>query len=242
MKKIVNYFKNFPKGVLILLSINIIVYLISLILNSVYSINSLKYLAAYSTSNERFSPYQIVTSIFTHSTNDYSHILSNLIFLLFFSVNVENKIGTKNFIILYFLSGLFAFVSTNFILVESYYEIISRYKVRLQDLPILQSMYLDEYKFSLETNYAYGSSGSVCGILGAYVILNIKNYLKSLYNFFILLLMTGNIMTMITSNFDTSTGGCFAHIGGFTFGILFSIFIILFKEKINLQTKKYNFI
>lgn len=49
-------------------------------------------------------PWQMVTSIFLHS--GFSHFLVNMIVLLFFGTELERRVGGKNYLYIFFLSGI----------------------------------------------------------------------------------------------------------------------------------------
>jgi len=49
-------------------------------------------------------PWTFVTSIFLHA--DFSHILFNMFALFMFGIILENRVGSRNFVILFFLSGI----------------------------------------------------------------------------------------------------------------------------------------
>ena len=51
-------------------------------------------------------PWTIITYMFLHG--DFSHILFNMLGLLFFGPRLEIELGERNFILLYFVSGLMA--------------------------------------------------------------------------------------------------------------------------------------
>lgn len=51
-------------------------------------------------------PWTIVTYMFLHSPAGFTHILFNMIALFFFGPRVEERLGSKQFTILYFLSGI----------------------------------------------------------------------------------------------------------------------------------------
>lgn len=51
-------------------------------------------------------PWQFLTAIFLH--NDIGHLFYNLIALLFFGVTLEKTVGTKIFIKIFLISGIFA--------------------------------------------------------------------------------------------------------------------------------------
>lgn len=51
--------------------------------------------------------WQVFTYMFVHDYSSIQHILFNMIGLLIFGISVEKAIGTKEFCLMYFLSGLF---------------------------------------------------------------------------------------------------------------------------------------
>ncbi len=56
-------------------------------------------------------PWTLLTSFFLHSPGDYMHLLNNLFFLAVFGFMLENVVGTRKFLALFFTSGLFANLS-----------------------------------------------------------------------------------------------------------------------------------
>jgi membrane associated rhomboid family serine protease len=51
-------------------------------------------------------PWTIVTYMFAHSLGDFTHILFNMLSLFFFGPRLEHELGSKRFLMLYFLSGI----------------------------------------------------------------------------------------------------------------------------------------
>jgi membrane associated rhomboid family serine protease len=51
-------------------------------------------------------PWTLVTYMFLHDPNSFTHILFNMIGLYFFGPRVEERIGAQRFLTLYFISGL----------------------------------------------------------------------------------------------------------------------------------------
>jgi len=51
-------------------------------------------------------PWTVITYMFLHDPNGFTHILFNMIGLYFFGPRVEERLGAKRFLILYFLSGV----------------------------------------------------------------------------------------------------------------------------------------
>lgn len=66
-------------------------------------------LALYYPGDTRFRPYQLVTHMFMHASQ--SHIFFNMFGLFMFGPHVERYMGSKNFFILYFLSGFGALLA-----------------------------------------------------------------------------------------------------------------------------------
>ncbi|MDQ6831241.1 MAG: rhomboid family intramembrane serine protease [Gemmatimonadota bacterium] len=51
-------------------------------------------------------PWTIVTYMFLHDPTGFTHILFNMIVLYFFGTRVEERLGSKNFILLYLIAGI----------------------------------------------------------------------------------------------------------------------------------------
>jgi len=67
--------------------------------------DNLIYLLGLSPARLPSQPWTIVTSMFVHA--GFLHLFVNMLTLFFFGVPLENIIGKKRFLILYFLSGIF---------------------------------------------------------------------------------------------------------------------------------------
>lgn len=93
------------KAVSQIIIVNILVYFLTFFLktNNLY-LNNL--LAVYPISSGNFSLYQLFTHQFAHGS--YTHIVSNLICLIFTGYDVEEEIGKKNFWKFYIFSGIFS--------------------------------------------------------------------------------------------------------------------------------------
>jgi len=86
--------------------------------------------------------YRLITSMFTHA--DIFHIFFNMYFLYFFGKEVENRIGSWRFLLLYFVSGFFATV------------------FHVAFTPLGGSLGL--------IAPSIGASGAISGVLGAYLL------------------------------------------------------------------------
>src|SRR5690606_25483026 len=95
-----------------LLIINGLFFLAKIILES-RGINLDVYLAAFYPESANFHWWQIITHMFMHA--NFTHILFNMFALWMFGSVVEQTLGAKKFLILYFLAGLGSFVLFNFV-------------------------------------------------------------------------------------------------------------------------------
>ncbi|MFN5182757.1 MAG: rhomboid family intramembrane serine protease [Bacteroidota bacterium] len=234
---IFEYFKNLPKGFKILLTINLLVYLICWAYDILFSFNVIKVLGIYATIDERFRIYQFISNMFTHNLF-YDHILSNLIGFFIFGVNVERKIGTKNFILLYLISGITGSIFCDYALRQDYLHIMSEFK-QLADAKmdcVSRSVSKMGLEYDLEDNLAFGASGSVFGICLAYLLFNILNWRKIIFNLLILFFIYSTI-TLIQAG-----GKYFAtdmnHFGGMVGGFTFALTILLIRFVKWIQKRK----
>jgi membrane associated rhomboid family serine protease len=166
-----------------------------------------------------FNPIQILTHMFLHA--NFMHLLNNMIGVYFFGPILEQTLGSKKFIILYFAAGFGACLLNG---VDSFLE-ISKYPINAV-----------EYVQLLKTPMI-GASGAVFGILAAFAKLypNLKMMvfpipleLKSKY------LITLYALFELYSGFYRDGSGIahFAHIGGLITGLLLIIYWFGWRRKI----------
>ena len=157
----------------------------------------------------------LITSLFMHG--GIAHILGNMIFLLVFGDNIENRIGHFRYLIFYLVCGVLASLAHVF------------------TTAILNGNLLVP---------TLGASGAISGVLGAYMLLYPKRRVKVIIFYFItdvpaiLAIGLWFIFQLISGagllNGGSQTGGVAyaAHIGGFIAGlVLINLFTI--------GTKKY---
>jgi len=92
-----------------LLIINILVFVSVYISLSTGLLQSPAQLALFYPTDPNFRPYQIVTHMFMHG--DIGHLMFNMLTLFFLGPPVEQFLGAKKFLILYFVSGLGALLT-----------------------------------------------------------------------------------------------------------------------------------
>ena len=159
------------KNIIIL---NVIIFVLAL---AIPQMNT--YLAAYFPASPNFHSWQIITHMFMHS--GIMHIAFNMLTLASFGPVLERFLGDKKFLILYFLSGLGAFVLFNL------WELFHMYQ-------IAQPMIAEGYSFLdiLTGNFGevprnlqesavgvidilrtpmVGASGAISGVIAAFAIL-----------------------------------------------------------------------
>ena len=159
------------KNIIIL---NVIIFVLAL---AIPQMNT--YLAAYFPASPNFHSWQIITHMFMHS--GIMHIAFNMLTLASFGPVLERFLGDKKFLILYFLSGLGAFVLFNL------WELFHMYQ-------IAQPMISEGYSFLdiLTGNFGevprnlqesavgvidilrtpmVGASGAIFGVIAAFAIL-----------------------------------------------------------------------
>mgnify|MGYP000508472869 CR=1 FL=1 len=94
-------------AVIPLLSANILMFILQAILGSRFT-ESLMLVS----SDVTFRPWILFTSMFLHGS--FSHLFFNMYVLFIFGSLIEQRIGTKRFLILYFISGIIASFSATF--------------------------------------------------------------------------------------------------------------------------------
>jgi len=193
-----------------LLIINVLIFLVRYVVDP----EMYWHLALYYPGLELFKPYQLVTHMFTHANT--MHLLFNMLSLYFLGPMVENYLGTKRFLLLYFISG---FGSLILHLAMAYFGVIN---------------YLSPYGEAIPM---VGASGAIMGVFVAFGMIfpNVKLMLifppipiKAKY---LILLLVGFDLFSGVSGFNDSIAH-FAHLGGALFGFL----LILYWKSLNFKT------
>ena len=110
--------KELPIATRSLIFINVGVFILTLLL-SYLEINDLSYiLGSYYPGSPLFHFWQPFTHLFIHA--GISHLLFNMLALLMFGGMIERILGTKRFLILYFVAGFGSFILFN---AQSYFSI-----------------------------------------------------------------------------------------------------------------------
>jgi len=243
MEKIKTYISNLPIGVKWIVGINFVVYIITVFVELSYKVRLQDYLGAYPTYSDNFNPLQIISRLFIHKSN-ITHLVINTIIFLIFSPFVENKFGTKRFIIVYLLCGIISYVFMDYASYKNKIKIessITNVGVNISDIKIKNFKIDDEYLSTLNLKQknvvklysnvltkTVGASSAISGIVFIYLFFNIRNFRKKLP--IILSILIGCYLTMnfIKSNEFIITPN-YGHFGGLVGGILISLFSITKK-------------
>ncbi len=154
----------------------------------------------------------LITSIFMHG--GWMHFLGNMLYLWIFADNIEDRMGSKRFLLFYIVSGIIASLSHALLDIRS-------------NIPLI------------------GASGAIAAVLGAYLHLFPKAKVLVLVPFFIFftvrvpaffLLLFWFIYQFLNIGNQESNIAWVAHIGGFLFGLIYSL--IFHKKAIKSNTKK----
>ena len=90
-------FKNIPVVTKNLLIINILMWLAQITLPKA-GINLTELLGLHFWSASDFNPVQLITYMFMHSDNDFTHLFFNMFSLLMFGPLLERALGNKRFL------------------------------------------------------------------------------------------------------------------------------------------------
>jgi len=98
--------------VLALIAINVLVYLAQMFLRQ---LNITTYFSLIPLAILRGWVWQFVTYMFVHDPSSMSHILFNMLALFIFGTQVERQMGSREFLLYYFLTGILAGVFSFFV-------------------------------------------------------------------------------------------------------------------------------
>ncbi len=175
-------FNNLPYLTRNIVIINVIVYILTYVLNSD---EMYRYLAAFYPFSPFFHSWQIITHMFMHAS--FVHILFNMLTLMSFGPVLEKSFGEKKFLILYFASGLGAFLLFN---LWNFVE-VEQIKSGLQNFGFDVNAYFSGENISLKGNSGaileqqkligqlkeiisipmVGASGAIFGVIAAFATL-----------------------------------------------------------------------
>jgi len=217
---------NLPIATKVLLIANILLFGLKMLIPS---LELDRILALYYFENDFFKPHQLLTHIFMHA--NLPHIFFNMYSLVIFGSALENKLGLKKYIILYFISAIGAFSLQTFI---TWYDFST---VSSDTLALLKTEgvkaisegknYVDSYLANLNIKFntpMVGASGAIMGILISFAILYPNAKLQIFFipisikaKYFLPVYMLIELILGV-SNFEWDNIAHFAHLGGAIMG------------------------
>jgi len=201
-----------------------------------------KLFSLYFPKNERFNFWQLLTHMFMHG--NAIHLLSNMFVLWMFGTAVEQRLGAKKFLFVYFSAGLGALA---FQLGFHYFEFINGYEKLIEagvsDSTIIntlnEGMIKKDWRFILGNDLnsfaesfvipMVGASGCLMGILVAFGMMNPNAELMMIFlpipikaKYFIPGIIGLDIISALTgqSFLSPSNTAYMAHIGGAFIGFI----------------------
>jgi len=225
-------FSNIPPITRNLIIINIVVFIASFLLPQLNDT-----LAAYFPFSPNFRSWQIITHMFMHGS--FMHILFNMFTLFSFGPILEQSLGDKKYLILYFLSGLGAFFLYNLWNFVEYQQIYSQ----LESVGFNVSGYISDPESFINTKVStstkelidelnpiifgrmVGASGAIFGVIAAFATLYPDAKIGILFipipvkvKYVLPIVVIGSIYLGVTGN----GGGIahLAHVGGAIVGFI----------------------
>lgn len=104
---IVRFFKRMPTTLRVIILLNTGVYVLQLIFGLIFKVDLIPYLSFFPSPEVAFTqPWRIITYMFTHALNNPFHFLFNMLWLYWMGKPVEERIGPRNFLVIYVVAGL----------------------------------------------------------------------------------------------------------------------------------------
>jgi membrane associated rhomboid family serine protease len=177
--------------------------------------------------SDTFKPHQLITYMFMHG--GFFHLFFNMFSLWMFGSTLETYLGTKRFLILYFICGLGAGLTQLGSYAHEFWQI---------DHSLLSTELNNQYQTILRMNATVGASGAIMGVMVAfgYLFANTELFIipipfpikaKWAITGMVLYDIFGGVVKVKDDNIAH-----FAHIGGALIGFL----VILYWNKSNRKT------
>lgn len=198
--------------------------------------------------SEDFGIWQPITSMFMH--NSFPHIAMNMFALITFGSILENVLGTKKFLILYFVSGLGSFALHELMDAWRMYHLTGIWFPGYNDLKIVlegDRLFFNPGQYSekqateamgIYLSTAAGASGALYGITVAFAFLFPNTQLSFMFipypikAKFLIPIILGLDLYLGLSRFSWDPIAHFAHLGGGITGFL----IVYYWRRFNKRT------
>ncbi len=231
-----NPLSQIPVVVKNLLIINLLMLLLSYTLLG-YNIDISQYLGLHFWRSDFFEPFQLITYMFLHSTNDFGHLFFNMFSLWMFGRILEPIWGPQKFLLYYLLTGVGAAITQlifNEIMLNyytSHLDSISLEFLYQNGAEVFRkgygpSIYLSDDSFinalKILNFSTVGASGAVFGILMAFGMLFPNVELMLIFPPIPIKGKYIAILALVLGVFLDTNGNVahFAHLGGMLFGYI----------------------
>ncbi len=191
-----------------ILAINVLLF-IAMLINEQFMV---QYFAMFYPASPFFRPWQVITHMFMHG--GFWHIFFNMYTLFIFGTVLERSLGSRKFLIFYFVTGLGA------VALHTGVEWLQAVSYLSAGTPAAAAAYQ-----RLLYTPTLGASGAIYGVLIGYAMLYPDSILTLIFppislkaKWFVLIFAAIELLTGVT---ETNDGVAhFAHLGGMLFGWL----------------------
>ncbi len=238
-----------------LIIVNCLCFLASLALPKMFDIDLVELFGLHYVGSAAFKPVQFITYMFLHDTSGLTHIFFNMFGLWMFGKAVEEALGTKRFLIFYFVTGIGAAViqeATWAFTLQHTINDLNQY-LNTKDPTLLAPYVRHEFindNFSvrdimllkevlLSRAVTVGASGSIFGLLLAFAMLFPQ---AEIYLLFIPIPIKAPIFVGVyalvelflgVQSFSGDNVAHFAHLGGMIFGVI--LLLIWRRQDVNME-------
>jgi membrane associated rhomboid family serine protease len=239
-----NLMSKVKTATFVLIAINVSIHVLHEIIFANFGFKLNDFLSSYSFYNDNFHVFSIVTANLAHI--DWDHLFWNMLFFVLVGFAVENRLGTKKYLLIILVSGLFSsviFHTHDVFVQQEIATILKQNNIKDSDVQLTKNFEVDTknsaifekvkgikaYDISKKIRFGKicgkGFSGCLFGVMMAFLIL--FHYKRPLLNLVILLLqMTLNVKVLIENDLFYSTTEL-VHLGGALVGLLFVSLIII---------------
>lgn len=224
-----------------LIIVNCLFFLASLALPKFLGFDLVNLLGLHYIGSEAFNPVQLLTYMFLHDTSGFTHIFFNMFGLWMFGRAIEEALGTRRFLVFYFVTGVGAAVVQEATWAYTLYPMIDAMNqyVNTRDISLLQPYFnvhdgvtypIDQIlalkQAVLSQPVTVGASGCVFGLLLAFAMLFPQ---AEIFLLFIPIPIKAPIFVGIyalaelflgVQSFSGDNVAHFAHLGGMLFGLI----------------------
>jgi len=210
--------KSLPPVVKNLLIINVLMFVLTIVLQGQGIIDLQQLLSLYYPVSENFKPFQMVSHMFMHA--DFMHLAFNMYGLYLFGLVTERMLGSKKMLIYYLICGFGSMLFALAVKAGIGFQALETIFPDLSNLAFNNRTVLTEQvkaQYILSEGKMLGASGAIYGLLMAFAYVNPNRLLQFiLFVFELLAGLNNNFLHILPS-----TGFAhFAHLGGLVFGYI----------------------